>query len=81
MVFNATFNNISVRSWQSALLVEKPTEHGAWWFRWLSCGTSNLNGKYLNKATSSHYDARGIVWWSWKRNSNSIKKTYKPDAV
>jgi hypothetical protein len=24
MVFNATFNNISVISWQSVLLVEKP---------------------------------------------------------
>jgi hypothetical protein len=28
MVFNATFNNISDRSWQSALLVEKPTVPG-----------------------------------------------------
>jgi hypothetical protein len=26
MVFNATFNNISVILWQSVLLVEKPTD-------------------------------------------------------
>ena len=28
MVFNATFNNISVISWQSVLLVEKTGENG-----------------------------------------------------
>ena len=27
MVFNATFNNISVISWQSVLLVEETGEH------------------------------------------------------
>jgi hypothetical protein len=27
MVFNATFNNISVTSWRSVLLVEKPGEN------------------------------------------------------
>jgi hypothetical protein len=28
MVFNATFNNISVISWRSVLLVEETEEHG-----------------------------------------------------
>ena len=28
MVFNATFNNISVVSWQSVLLVEETRVHG-----------------------------------------------------
>jgi hypothetical protein len=28
MVFNATFNNISVISWRSVLLVEETGEHG-----------------------------------------------------
>jgi hypothetical protein len=28
MVFNATFNNISVKSWRSVLLVEETEEHG-----------------------------------------------------
>ena len=28
MVFNATFNNISVISWQSVLLVEETGRHG-----------------------------------------------------
>ena len=50
--------------------------HGAWWFSWLMCGTSSLNGKYLNKAKASRYDRDGIAWQSWKGNMNSIKKTY-----
>ena len=28
MIFNATFNNISIISWQSALLVEETGVHG-----------------------------------------------------
>jgi hypothetical protein len=48
--------------------------HGAWWFsRW--CGNSNLNGKYINKATASRYNSDGITWYDWKRR-NSLKKTY-----
>ena len=46
--------------------------HGAWWFSY--CGNSSLNGKYLNKAADYNYV--GITWMSWKRNWNSLKKTY-----
>jgi hypothetical protein len=36
-----------------------------------------LNGKYLNKSTATvSLYFHGITWKSWKRNWNSMKKTY-----
>jgi len=51
-------------------------KHGAWWFRNYLCGYSSLNGKYLNKAAATAYQPHGIIWHRWKRNWNSLKKTY-----
>ncbi|XP_071957964.1 uncharacterized protein [Antedon mediterranea] len=47
---------------------------GAWWYK--SCydwyGLSNLNGLYLTPGTD---DNRGIIWWHFHNNKNSLKKT------
>ena len=52
--------------------------HEAWWFGGEFCGDFSLNGKYLNKsaAATAFLNDDGITWESWKRNWNSMKKTY-----
>ncbi|XP_022107436.1 ficolin-2-like isoform X2 [Acanthaster planci] len=47
------------------------TYSGAWWYR--SCHSSNLNGMYLRGWTGLH--AQGIIWFHWKGNRYSLKRT------
>ena len=41
---------------------------GGWWYR--SCMISNLNGMYV---TGGVEDIRGVVWFTWKRNYESLQ--------
>ena len=44
---------------------------GAWWYA--RCLDANLNGQYLQGATTLH--AKGVVWNSWHGLDYSLKKT------
>jgi len=45
--------------------------HSAWWFS--ACFETNLNGKYLNGPHKTSW--RGVIWYHYKGDSNSLKKT------
>ena len=42
---------------------------GAWWYN--NCYSSNLNGRYYIRKNTT----RGITWYYWKRNYDSLKFT------
>ncbi|XP_076810477.1 microfibril-associated glycoprotein 4-like isoform X1 [Clavelina lepadiformis] len=44
--------------------------HGGWWY--YACSMSNLNGEYLTPGES---DSRGLIWFRWKNNYESMRKT------
>ncbi|XP_071947188.1 fibrinogen-like protein A [Antedon mediterranea] len=43
---------------------------GGWWYN--NCASSNLNGLYLTPGTD---DSKGISWYHFYNNNNSLKKT------
>jgi len=53
MVFNATFNNISVISWQSVILVE---EIGSTWRKLLTCRKSLTNFITILELSTPHHE-------------------------
>jgi len=56
MVFNATFNNISVISWQSVLLVEETRVPGLWKTTHLSLITDKLYYKMFYRVHLAIFD-------------------------
>ncbi|XP_020902245.2 hemicentin-2 [Exaiptasia diaphana] len=45
------------------------TSIGAWWYK--SCHDSNLNGQFVQSERSR----QGMVWYFWKNNESTIKKS------
>ncbi|XP_078583781.1 uncharacterized protein LOC144866295 [Branchiostoma floridae x Branchiostoma japonicum] len=45
-----------------------------WWFR--ACSFSYLNGRYLGNCGDSCPDWQGVMWYSWKGKSYSLKSVF-----
>ena len=46
---------------------------GAWWYNPVGCFRAQLTGLYLFGPVASNMNAKGVIWYSWKRHGYSLK--------